>query len=402
MHSVGAPDMAFVLVDHPLGGIKLEEIRAKTTAVFPDILKQATQWKPAAASMAENRKPYPAERITFKGTSTDVTELYYKEKWTDGLPIVAPTAERVKDMLAGTSMKPDEAIGIVPPRMGVLTVELAAVHAVMAGARPEYLPVIIAAAEAILDPRHDWRSATTTTNPCAPLIVVNGPIIKELGIQYGTGAFGPGPAAAPNATIGRAVNLIMDIVGGSLPPSPDKTTLGTPASYTMVIGENEAANPWATLNVQQGAKAGTNTVTVFEVRSFVNFNLHEPNTAEGLLHPMVKTIAPVTGLAENGFDCKEGVKELLILSPEHADTIKKDGWSLDRVKKYLFENARISKADYDIRNNGRKAPCRQDDANPTVVRAPENFLVMVAGGEGKHSVYLETTRYDPVTKEIKK
>ncbi|HQJ09345.1 MAG TPA: hypothetical protein PLF54_10125 [Deltaproteobacteria bacterium] len=402
MRSVGAPDMAFVLIPHPLGGIKLDEIRAKTTAVFPDIMKQATKWKANTANVAEQKKPYPAERFTFKGTGSDVTDLFYKQKWSDGLPIVPPTPERVKKMLAGTSMKPGEVIGIIPPRMGVITVELAAVHAVMAGAKPEYFPVILAAVEAILDPRHDWRSATTTTNPCAPLIVVNGPIVKEIGIQYGTGAFGPGPAASPNATIGRALNLIMDIVGGSQPPSPDKTTLGTPASYTMVLGENEDANPWATLSEQMGAKKGTSTVTVFEVRSYVNFNLHEPNTAEGLLHPMAKTIAPVVGLAENGFDCKEGVKELLILSPEHADTIKKDGWDLARVQSYLHENARISMADFNIRNNGRKPGCRENETNPTVVRGPGNYLIMVAGGEGKHSVFLETTRYDPVTKEIKK
>jgi hypothetical protein len=286
--------------------------------------------------------------------------------------------------------------------MGVLTVELAATHAVMAGARPQYLPVILAAAEALLDPRHDWRSATTTTNPCAPFIVVNGPIVKELGIQNGTGALAPGPLSEPNATIGRAINLIMDIVGGSQPPSPDKSTLGTPASYTMVVGENEGANPWATLSVQQGAKPGTNTVTVFEIRSFVNFNLHEPNTAEGLLHPIAKTIGPVVGLAENGFECKEEVKELLVLSPEHADTIFKEGWNLDRVKNYLFETSRISMADYMIRNNNKKPGCRQNETTPTVVAAPGCFLIMVAGGEGKHSVFMETTRYVPVTKEIKK
>ncbi len=402
MASVGAPDMAFVVVPHPMGGIKLEDIRAKATAAFPEIMKAATQWKPGTTAVRAAKAAYPAERFTLRGTVSDVTALYYGKKWSDGLPIVPPTPERVKAMLGGTTRKPDAVLGIVPPRMGVLTVELAAAHAVMAGAKPEYLPVILASAEALLDPRHDWRSATTTTNPCAPLIVVNGPIVKELGIQYGTGALGPGPFSAPNATIGRAVNLIMDIVGGSQPPSPDKTTLGTPASFTMVLGENEKANPWSALNVQQGTKAGASTVTVFEVRSFVNFNLHEPNTAEGILHPIAKNIGPVVGLAENGFECKPDVKELLILSPEHADTIFKDGWSLERIKNYLFETSRIPMADYLIRNNNKKPGCRQDETMPTVVAAPGCFLIMVAGGEGKHSVFLETTRYLPVTKEIVK
>lgn len=400
MSGYGAPDMAFVIVPHPMGGIKLEEIQAKADAAFEDIIAAATQWQPSSLEAPPAKPPYPAETFTFSGTLEDVTALYYKNGWTDGLPIVPPTPERVEEMLRGTSHAPDEVIGLVPPRMGVLTVELAAVHAVMAGAKPEYMPVLLAAMEALLDPAHEFRAATTTTNPCAPLIVVNGPIREELGIQSGTGALAPSPYSEPNATIGRAVNLIADVVGGSKPPSPDKTTLGFPGSYTMVLGENEEANPWEPLSAQMGEKAGANTVTVFEVRSFVNYNLHNPNTAEGLLHPIARTIGPVAGLAENGIECMEDARKLLVLSPEHAATIHGDGWTLEQVKQYLFENTYVSMEDYLIRNNGTPPDCRADQDPLKVTSKPEDFLVIVAGGEGKHSVYLETTRYVPVMKSV--
>lgn len=401
MSGYGAPDMAFVVVPHPMGGIKLEEIQAKADAAFDDIVAAATQWQPSSLEAPPAKPPYPAETFTLTGTLDDVIAFYYKNGWTDGLPIVPPTPERVAEMLSGTSHKPDEVIGLVPPRMGVLTVELVAVHAVMAGAKPQYMPVLLAAMEALLDPAHEFRAATTTTNPCAPILVVNGPVRDDLGIQYGTGALAPSPYSEPNATIGRALNLIADVIGGSKAPSPDKSTLGFPGSYTMVLGENEEANPWhVPLNVQMGWPAGSNTVGVFEVRSFVNFNLHNPNTAEGLLHPMARTIGLVAGLAENGIECGEDARKLLVLSPEHAATIHGDGWTLDQVKQYLFENSYVSMSDYLIRNNGKAPRCRADQDPLTVTSRPEDFLVIVAGGEGKHSVYLETTRYVPVVKSI--
>lgn len=398
--SLGSSDMAHVIVQHPMGGIKLEDIKAKADAVYSDIVKVAEKWTPTDGPL-QQRQAYPATSFGFKGTEVEVSDLYYKRAWTDGLPIVAPAKERVAAMLKGTSLKPDTVIGKVPPRNGVLTVELAAVHAVMAGAKPEHFPVILAACEALLNPRHDFRGATTTTNPCAILLVINGPVIKELGIQYAAGALAPSPASLPNAVIGRAVNLIMDVVGDSQPPK-DMSTLGNAGSYTMVLGENEEANPWKPVSVQQGARPGASTVTVFEMRSFVNNNLHEPNTAEGLLHPISLTIGRVSGLAESGLECGTETRHLLILSPEHAATIAKDGWTLEKVQNYIFENSRIPMSDYLIRMNGKAPACRNEEKNISIMPAPSGFLVMVAGGPGKHSVYMDTARYIPITVEVDK
>jgi len=210
--SQGAADTCFTVVPHPMGMIPLEEIRKKAEEAFPEIFRAATEWKPSpAATLASAKTPYPAERFKFKGTWADVNKLYYEKGWSLGLPIAPPTSERVAEMLKGTTRSPQEVIGTVPPREGVLTVELVAAYAAMANAKPEYMPVILAAAEAMVDPKHGWRGSTTTTNPVAPLLLVNGPIVRELGIQYSTGALGGGPNSHPNISIGHAINLVGDV-----------------------------------------------------------------------------------------------------------------------------------------------------------------------------------------------
>lgn len=403
---MGMNDMCIVQAPHPIGGLSRDEVRAKADNVFPEIVKAAEHWTPTARNAAAPaRKPYPASHFTVKGSEEDIAALLFKRKWTDGLPVVPPTPERVAAMLKGTSLSPDTVLGEVPPRDGILTVELAAVYAVMAGCEPEYMPVIIAACQALLDPAHEFRQATTTTNQSGFLIIVSGPIVKELGIRSGAGLFGPDPTSKANAAIGRAVNLIMDILGDSTPPpgGKDNSTFGLPGSYTMCAGELEEVNPWGmTIPVQQGFQKGTNAVTVFETRSYINLNLHSPNTAETLLHPMAKTIAASTGLGESGFGCTDAYKELLILSPEHVATMTNEGWTFDQVRRYLWENSRVDAKDYFIRNGNKPPLCRADDPNPTVLKAPENLMIMVAGGAGKHSMYMETTRYAPITKEIVK
>ena len=397
-------DMCIVQAPHPIGGLPAEEVRAKADKVFPEIVSVAEHWTPKARSSdSGQRKPYPATRFTVKGGEDEIAAYLLGRKWTDGLPVVPPTPARVEAMLKGTSLSPDTVIGEVPPRNGVLTVELAAVYSVMAGCKPEYLPVVIAACQALLDPMHEFREATTTTNQCGMLILVSGPIVKELGIRTGSGLFGPEPGNTANATIGRAVNMITDILGGSTPApaGKDGSQFGLPGSYTMCAGEDADLNPWGrTIAVQQGFTNDDNIVTVFETRSYINLNLHHNNNAEDLLHSMALTMAMTTGIGESGYGCTDAYKELLILGPEHTDTIVKDGWDFDKVSRYLWETARVDAGDYFIRN-GRKPPlCRADDPNPTVLKSPDNLLIMVGGGKGKHSMYLETTRYAPVSKKI--
>src|SRR6185295_15646071 len=189
-----------------------------------------------------------------------VNDYFYERGWTDGLPIVPPTEERVQAMLAGMpSRKADELISVVPPRMGNASMRQIAVNAVMAGARPEYLQVIVAALQAVSEPAYGLAHRQTTTHAGAPLIIVNGPIVERLHINCGRGVFGPGWRA--NATIGRALRLVLVNIGGA-GPGVDASQTGHPGKYTYGVAEYEAANPWEPLHVTRGFSRGESVVTV--------------------------------------------------------------------------------------------------------------------------------------------
>ena len=165
MESIGLADMAFVEVPHPMGMVSLQEIRAKADQSFPEILRMATQWKPLRTEIPGlGKPPYPAERVTFKGTYSSLSKMYYDKKWSLGLPIIPPTPEAVAEMLKGTSRKPGEVVWVVTPRMGQLTVELVATLGVMAGCKPEHMPLMLAMIKAVSHPDYDWRGSTTTTD----------------------------------------------------------------------------------------------------------------------------------------------------------------------------------------------------------------------------------------------
>ncbi len=392
--SFGVADMCFVPIPHPMGMIKLDEIRAKADDAFPNILKAATQWAPSGGQLAEQKPVYPAEVISFEGSEKDVNDLFVKNGWSLGVPIIPPTPERVAEMLAATSHKPDEVIGYVTPRMGALTVELAAVHAVMCGVEPELFPVVLAIGEALVAP--EYRGPTTTTNPTAPLFIVNGPIRDELGIAYGVGAAGPEYQA--NVSLGLVANSIGDIVGGSQPPDGDKATLAWPGNTISVfIGENEAANPWGPLHVERGFKADENVLTVMlgaEIPS--NVNDHNSTKGEDLLRVIAYDMRRAGQNTRFMSDCDV----LVILSPEHAATIYEDGdaWKTkEAMRQYLWENAAIPvkalPGGGNDRYNAETAseilgqPATVDSLVP-MVKSPERIQIIVSGGPGKHTQYV--------------
>ena len=204
----------------------------------------------------------PAAKIVeFAGGWDEVDADYQARGWTDGLPIVPPTEARVREFLRHTKRDPREIVGVLPPRQGEATVEKIAANAVMAGCKPEYMPVILAALEALGDPLFNLDSVQATTHPVAPLIVVNGPIARQLEINGGYNCFGQGFRA--NVTIGRAVRLVLMNVGGGLPGSGGRATQGSPAKLAYCVAENEAESPWEPLHVEAGLPADTSTVTVF-------------------------------------------------------------------------------------------------------------------------------------------
>lgn len=312
----------------------------------------------------------------------ELNELYYERGWTDGLPIMPPTEDAVAAMLRGTRRAADEVIGVLPPRQGEATVERIAINAVMAGCLPEYLPVLIAAVAAVSDPAFNLDGVQATTHPVAPLMIVNGPAARRLQINSGYNCFGQGFRA--NATIGRALRLILMNVGGGIPGAGDRSTQGSPAKYTYCIAENEAANPWQPLHVELGHDPDASTVTVFGCEGPHNIQEHYSNSGEGIL----LTIAGAMGQAGSNNILRHGFP-LLTLGPEHAATIAADGYSKDDVKRFIWERARFPLDMLSAEYGAELRPFNGGDM-ARIAERPEDITVIVAGGPGKHSSWQPT------------
>lgn len=258
--------------------------------------------------------------------TTDPIEVCYQNGWTDGLPVVPPTPERVERMLDATNKFSHELIAALPPKWGRATVERIAINAVLAGCLPEYLPVVLAAVEAMASEQFNLHGVQVTTSHVAPMVIVNGPIRKVLDINDGFNLFGQGWRA--NATIGRAVRLICTNIGGALPGELDRAAFGHVGKYTYCIAEKEEENPWSPLHVERGFNEDQSTVTVFAGAGPQSINDHGNNTAEGILHTICKNIsAPGNSSGET----------LIVIGIEHAKTISEDGFSKADIRRYIAE-----------------------------------------------------------------
>ncbi len=406
--SQGVGDGCFVAVPHPMGMIPMTEIRKKAENAFPEILKAATEWKPMA-ELPSMKTAYPAERLEFKGTAEDLNSQFYAWGWSLGLPVIPPTPDRVEEMLKGTNRRPDEVVGLVPPRMGVLTIELVATHAAMAGCKPNYMPVLIAALEALLDPKANWRGATTTTATTAALVIVNGPIVDEIGLASRQGAAGKMHHA--NASIGYAINLISDIVGGSRPPAPDKSILGGPGDFVCwIFGENETMLPsgWDSYQVDRGFKKTESVVTVMGIYPPVDNIDHWSTTPEEHVRWWSHLVTPLLSIGGPCWITQMEQPHIVALGPEHAQLLAGAGWTKDRFKKAFWEQARIPLSAWPrscpntellIKKFG---PVTPDTLIPITLK-PEDFHIVIAGGVGKHSHFFAPfPGCFPVSKQVEK
>src|SRR5919198_2725947 len=263
----------------------------------------------------------------------DAIEFCFAEGWPDGLPVIPPTADRVGLMLAGARLDPTREIGFVAHRAVSITAEKVAINAVMAGCKPEYMPVVVAAIEGIGDDRWTYHGPGTSTAGAAVLMIVNGPIARELDINAGDNLFGPGWRA--NLTIGRAVRLVMRNVAGSLPGLLDRGTVGHPGKLSYVIAENEAESPWTPLHVERGFRPEQSTVTVMAAEGPHQFYNQLSNTAEGVLTTCaddMRTSGGIMGQPEY----------VVIIAGEHMKTIAADGWTKADIRKFLFERTQSS------------------------------------------------------------
>jgi thiol-disulfide isomerase/thioredoxin len=280
--------------------------------------------------MAQFGKPNFKSRQIRLGEWDDDIEACFERGWTDGLPVVPPTDVRIIRMLQGTARKPDQIVGEVPPNLAPITVEKVAINAVMAGCRPEYMPVILAALEASLDPVFTMHGLLCTTCFSSPIIVVNGPIAAEIGMNSGINCLGQGNRA--NATIGRALQLIIRNVGGGKPGELDRAVLGGPGKYTFCFAEDESDPTWTPLSVARGIPAGTNAVTLFQGDGIQGFIDQRSRTPEELTRSLAMSL-----LAVGHPKLCEFTNAMLVLVPEHYAIFKNAGWDRNRITRELHD-----------------------------------------------------------------
>ena len=302
--------------------------------------------------------------------------------WTDGLPLVPPAEEAVARMMEG-ARGDNEPFPAITPRQVVPTLRSLAANAVMAGCRPEYFPVVLAALRGVLVADYNLHGTLATTHSCAPMIMVNGPLRRALNINCGSNCFGQGWRA--NAAIGRALQLILLNIGGGRPGVMDRSTFGSPAKYTFCFGENEEESPWPPYHVRKGFAPNDSVVTVMSAEPNHNLNDHGSTSGEGLLTTFAGAIASP---AANTIYAKGPY--FIIFGPEHAATLARDGWTVERIQQFLYEKARVpvfqvSRENQRIYEESGHLP---EGGFYKVSPTPDDIHVAVAGGPGKHSAWV--------------
>ena len=333
-----------------------------------------------------------------------VFEFLCAKGWSDGFPVIPPTPDRVERMLAYCDRDFDKPVVKIPPRFGAATPVRIAANAVMAGCKPEYFPLVLLALEALAEEPYNLYGTQATTHPCTPMLIFNGPVAREVGLNSGHNVMGNYFRA--NAVIGRAVRLCLVNIGAAIPGTGDMATAGTPAKFSFCVLENEEQSPWDPLHVEQGMSKDATAVTVVAAEGPHNVNDHESITPEGILTMCAGTMAN-TG-SNNAYYAGQPV---MAFGPEHAQTVAKHGMTKAQVKEWLWERATLplskwSQEGIDRRFRRKLAEKFATAPLDTLVHMwdkPEDLIIVVTGGAGKHSQYVPTfgnTR--SVTKALKR
>ncbi len=320
----------------------------------------------------------------------EIFDSYYARGLTDGLPVIPPTPDRVEAMLQFADRNPEEKLGIMPPNWTPVTVQKAAINAVMAGCRPEYFPVVLTALEALTDEKFNLYGVQATTEPDGPMVIVNGPIRNRVEMNSGYNCLGQGNRA--NATIGRAVRLSLINIGGGRPGDTDRATQGFPGKFQFCFAENEEKSAWNPLHVDRGYKADDSAVTVVAVEGSINIGDSGSKSAESLLTTIAGSITAI------GANSMMGGEIVLIMCPEHSQTIARDGWSKEDAKHFLCEKANVPLSVFP-EERARRIRQRfpdllvEDNLGQLLfpaIKAPENVVIVVAGGGGAHTTFCPT------------
>jgi hypothetical protein len=387
---------------------ELQPIAAKVFDRMVDDLVRPLTAEEAKPSQIQKQHENTNIRVTgkdYQDAYQNVNDLFLDSHWADGLPIVPPTPELVKAMLAGTTRSPDEVVGQVAPKNGTGTVEKIAVNSVMAGAKPEYFPVILAAMDGLVDKHFDLTHVQASTGSFTPVVIVNGPLAKELNFNSGIGMLGHGWRA--NSTVGRALRLSLLNIGQTWPAVNDMALTGRLSSYTFfTFAEDEAKSPWEPYHVSLGYKPEDSTVTVATSGTpiVLGGGAVAPWTAQGILDTVVaRSASPFLWVHSQTF--------VLVLHPDCAYELGKMGFTRKSLQEWLYEHTKIpyekmtsattgfghDSAIKEIQasiDDGRIRPDRaqifRDALKPggrvPIVQSPDDFHIVVAGGSPGYSL----------------
>ena len=337
-----------------------------------------------------NSYSVPIERAVLVEAPDDLDAfnlMYRERRWTDGLPVIPPTTERVERMLRHSRRSPDDIVAAIAPGFGAATVQRIAINAVLAGCSPGHLPVLIAAVEAVAAPEFNLQGMQASTHPAAIWLIINGPIASQLQVNSTFNCLGQGAAA--NATLGRALRLLLQNVGGALPGEMDRATQGQPGKYSFCCAENETASPWEPLHVSRGYAPGSSAVTVVGAAGTLNMNTHAKDSGDVLRVIADSMVYPTSN------DYWIGGEPWIVLGPEHAEILHRDGLSKRDVQRLLWEAckmpaARMAAKELERTRNARLAELgyiELDTLLPISPR-PDDIGIIVAGAAGTHSVYI--------------
>jgi hypothetical protein len=390
----GMPDLPLVKIPHPMHTAAHKTVSERADAAMDGLVERLTsEVRSAVEAKAGGR---------FDGANdNDDQEILFARGWTDGLPVVSPTAAKVAAMVEASGRDAGEQIGPIPPCWRNATIEKIAVNAVMAGCKPDYFPVVLAALDALLDNDCQLYSIQTATNTTAPLLIVNGPIVGQVGINARGNVFGQGVRA--NATIGRAVQLVLRNIGGDIAGETDMATHGQAGKFSSCIAEAETDSPWTPLHVDSGFAADDSTVTVIGASAPHNVFTYGCKSGEDILEHF---IGAATALGHNNIIFPTG--PLFVISPEHAGTLARDGIGKVELRNAIFERARIPLSRFAKRSveglRHRRSRWFAEIGDPDhigIADRPEDINIVVAGGAGIHSLFVPTAfSYRPVTRRI--
>jgi hypothetical protein len=409
----GVPGTRYVLTSLPSNCVVEKRCEAAAEEMIDALIDALTrplideEKDPASKEQKIGRKQ---DRIACTATLQEVNQYFYEREMTDGLPIIPPTEVAVKEMLTGTDLPPDHVVSVILPEMRKATVEKIAVSAVMAGCLPTYMPVLIAAVEAAMDPDFHLVEVGVSTGSYAPLMIVNGPIRNDLSINYRHGALSPGRRA--NATIGRALRLIILNTGRALPGIQDMGVLGSPGKYTQCMGEHEEATPWEPLHVERGCAPNSNAVSMVPITARVAI-LGGDTPQENL------QVASQAAVVRANSDYL-GSNIVFFVSPVTCDVFRDAKWSKKDIQQHLYEHARVlptsfwgarfykptgrrnvefflgkDMAEWIFKQEGTDMPL-------PIVTGPDKFIVVCAGGHGVNQNAIFTCGHGMlVTREIR-